>query len=100
MTRVLLLLVVFAGVATAQEHTFTLSPKANSPLDQRLRARVVFTDASRRLGAYGWVEVDLRNPLEQGHTIGMRLESSADATVNFLYQRNVRLEAGEQFAVR
>ena len=54
MTRVLLLLValaaVFAGDATAQEHSFTLSPKANSLLDQRVRARVVFTDASRRLG--------------------------------------------------
>jgi len=98
MTRAVLLLLALAATAAAStdESTVILRAGPGDPAAQHITGRVAFTDASRRVGGYGWAEVTLRNPGQKPHTIRMSLRSADAGDVHFRFRRSLRLDPGEQ----
>jgi hypothetical protein len=92
------LLLALAAATAAQQQTFTLGPRTDTPAARRL---VVETDASaaaRRPGGYGWVSVEVSNPDTTAHEAELTVRDPMQLGAPLAVGR-IRLGAGERSRV-
>jgi hypothetical protein len=92
------LLLALAAATAAQQQTFTLGPRTDTPAARRLVFETDATAAARRPGGYGWVSVEVSNPDTTAHEAELTVRDPMQLGAPLAVGR-IRLGAGERSRV-